>query len=1082
MDNYTLTFSFDIGHSSIGWSVLTQTRPDPEILGCGSVIFPKDDCLAAQRRDHRRTRRNIRATRQRISRMRSLLLHLGVLDARQLDKSGHPAPHVLAARSLLKKGHPGLSWIEIWNVLRWYAHNRGYDGNSRWARNIDEHTDDTEKEKAAHSLMRKHGTNTMAETICAVLGIDPRGKKVSSHQPFKTLNAAFPRQTVRAEVLAILQSHAGHLPKLDQKFIDCLIAGDEKTGHRAWRAIEVPDIRLPKRYFGGLLFGQLIPRFDNRIIATCPISGQKVPDKATIEFLRYRWSMIVANIKADGEPLPVSVRQRLHARMEAAGRLTAAELRKEVELLTGTSDTNIETYFELHPDSADALILDPALALFNGHGRGSKALAPFWGHLTEHSRRRACGRWKKGRQVNLEWMLADCRRESGDPAALTAEVDKAFAEDQKKNRSSYLTREHLLRKSFAPDSPSGRSPHSRRTMIKVFDFVFSTDRHPTEAGGEDRPAGPIYRSKEIQNRERDLNIGDLTNNHLIRQRLTILLRLVNDMVTEFADGDSKRVRDIVVEVARDLQQYSGLTAKKMAGEITKRLSHFKSAVKHLQDNVPEIPLNGSLIRKCRIAMDLDWKCPFTGKKYCAAELPGMEREHIIPFADRPTNSLDALVITFDWVNKLKGKRTALSFIKEVAGDSRFHTPKQYVKFVEKLKMVNKVSYPDDFRRQTRRKKWLMVENYEKKDHGFTAGALTQTSHLNRLSARQLEKRFVDPVTGDCTVHIHSLPGQVTAETRYHWRLLHTLDTACPECAGKNKTEIRDITHLHHALDACTAGLVAHYLPGTLPRQAKNQKGTIWQAMLERRQSEDDVALLMGTGIFSTTSSNGGVPKAQLRDLPSSLKNELSERLAECRVVQHVPADMSGAKLELNPWRVSHIDGDSNDPLTVVTLQQRVSSVEKGKRIIVKKETTEKAGKLIGLRSGKLKKNSSVLVLSDNYGVAIDPSPAVIPFHSVPKRLKELRAENEGKDVRVLRNGMIIRISHIPGKNGLWRIFSAKAPAHLDIGRLDVTTIKSKGERYWRQVSVVSLLEKRALEILSPPLTGISAKKHQLPIQ
>jgi len=138
----------------------------------------------------------------------------------------------------------------------------------------------------------------------------------------------------------------------------------------------------------------------------------------------------------------------------------------------------------------------------------------------------------------------------------------------------------------------------------------------------------------------------------------------------------------------------------------------------------------------------------------------------------------------------------------------------------------------------------------------------------------------------------------------------------------------------------------------------------------------------------------------------------------------------------------------------------------------KKSTNERVGKLVGLKPGKLAKNKSVLVIADNYGVAIDPSPLIIPFHKVSQRLQKLREKNDGKMPRVLRNGMLIRISNIPGKEGVWRIFSAKGPAHLDIARVDVTTMQSKGDRYWRQVSVKSLLSNNALEILTPPLTGV----------
>lgn len=1124
-----LHIAYDIGHSSIGWAVLLPNKPHPEILGCGSVIFPKDDCLASARRGHRRSRRNIRATRNRVARLKTLLLHLGVLSKVELDATGHAAPHVLAARAILNDA-PILSWKELWHVLRWYAHNRGYDGNSRWSRQ-EESGDDTDKEKAAIELMRKYDTTSMAETICSVLEIDPPKEKISSSIPYKTLNAAFPRKIVRDEILSILEKHKGHLKQLDGDFITTLIASDEDSGKQAWATIPVPDIKLPRRYFGGLLFGQLIPRFDNRIIAKCPISGDKVPNKATREFLQFRWAMILANIRADGKALTVEQRGDVHAAMEKNGRLTGKELRQAVEEICATTKTNIEAYFELHPDSEDALVLDPALALFQGVGPGSLAIKPFWEHLPEVIQYRALGRWKKGRLVTLQWMLDQCNQENHDSRPLTEAINSAFEKDQQKSKPAYLTEEHHRHKAFAPKPLSGRAPYSRSVMRETFDFVLSTEKHPMEEGG------PLYPSKGVLNAERNRPIDDLTNNHLIRQRLTILLRLTDDIIENYADGDAAKISDIVVEVARDLQEYSGLTAKEMAGELTKRLSHFKSAVKHLEKFAPDLPVTGSLIRKCRIAMDMDWKCPFTGKRYDPLDLQTLEREHVIPYADRPTNSLDSLVLTFDWVNKLKGKRTGLEFIKAMADDERFLTPKQYETLVGKLKVANKDIYPDDFRRQSSRKKLMMVEHYESKDHGFTQGALTQTSHLNRLSARQLEKRFSDPDTGECSVHITSIPGQVTAEIRKSWDLLGTLAQACPDIlqpsiqqleadakeealkdlkkqikagtlseqdrddivatyianipdaakktAGKtkNKTDIRSITHLHHALDAATIALTNHYLPGIRPGQKKNEKGAIWQAILKRNKSTSEIALLMQTGMFVTKSQkNGNSEKldARLTDIQADLKNQLAERLAEKRVIQHVPADQTGASLELNQWRVWHIDGDPNDPKTEIVLRQQSSIVKDGLREITRKETKEKAGKLIGLKAGKLAKNKAVLVISENYGLALDPEPTIIPFHNVPGRLAELRGNNGGKYPRILRNGMLINIKTNPPRSsqdytGIWRIASLKnnssGPA-LDIIRPGYISTQNGVEWAGMNKTLAPLLE-CGLEIIHSPFTGIS---------
>jgi len=125
-----LQLAFDVGHSSIGWAVL-QTGDKLEIKGCGAVVFRADDCLASSRRDYRRQRRHIRSTRQRIARMKVLLQHLGVLTQTELDKPGCAWPWKLAAQVL--QGGKLLTWPELWDVLRWYAHNRGYDGNRRWS-------------------------------------------------------------------------------------------------------------------------------------------------------------------------------------------------------------------------------------------------------------------------------------------------------------------------------------------------------------------------------------------------------------------------------------------------------------------------------------------------------------------------------------------------------------------------------------------------------------------------------------------------------------------------------------------------------------------------------------------------------------------------------------------------------------------------------------------------------------------------------------------------------------------------------------------------------------------------------------
>jgi hypothetical protein len=140
----------------------------------------------------------------------------------------------------------------------------------------------------------------------------------------------------------------------------------------------------------------------------------------------------------------------------------------------------------------------------------------------------------------------------------------------------------------------------------------------------------------------------------------------------------------------------------------------------------------------------------------------------------------------------------------------------------------------------------------------------------------------------------------------------------------------------------------------------------------------------------------------MRDLDSRLKEQIRQQLAERRVVQHIPARMDGLRVEQNTWRVVSVkDGEA-------TLRQRVRAAD-GSRPS-KPPVTEKTTKVLGLEptggSGKLKALKGALVIPDNFGVALDPQPSIIPFHKVWTRLQEMKATNAGKPPRVLRNGQI----------------------------------------------------------------------------
>jgi CRISPR-associated endonuclease Csn1 len=1002
--------------------------------------------------------------------MKVLLGHLGVLRKEQLDQPGCAWPWLLAARVL--RGGKLLTWPELWDVLRWYAHNRGYDGNRRWsAAEAEAQKEDSEKEANARSLMGKCGTTSMAETFCAISHLDPLGKRKSTNLPGdkrpKGQNAAFPRETVEGEVRRILRAHFGKAPAVD--------ANLEKALLDDWRAIPCPDLKLPQRYEGGLLFGQLVPRFDNRIISICPKSGQKVPSRNCPEFLNFRWGMQLANIRVvtihdrELQPLTSEQRKSLDKQMRERGHLTPKELKEAVRRITGCERDNLETML-LHPDAKEALLLDPVQKLIT-----SDDVRPFWKLLPERLQKRLRGQWRRGKSFSL----AQLRRQLeplGGVAAFDAEIQRQIDShnSKAKKKEKQCSREEMLSRRF-PANPlkiDGRAAFARHLLQQAYEDVLAGKPHPKEEGG------CLFITPEMREAQLNRAIADQTNNHLVRHRLLILERLLVDIIKGYAAGDKTRIGRFTIEVNRDLREMSGMTAKEKAQDLGLRIANHHTVAAKLEKAFAEecggksIPITAGLIRKARIAEDLGWRCPYTGVEYEPKDLVTrrVDKDHIVPRSQRASDSLDSLVITFSAINKWKGKRTAFQFVEQEQGKPVPDLPNlsivslaRYRQLIEGLEAWK--GHDDDKRRKKRRKELMLLREYEEKE--FTPRDLTQTSQLVRLGAQALKRQFADCKEKPVIV---SLPGSVTGTVRKAWKVLGCLSLANPlvlDESGepKTKTEIRNVTHLHHALDACVLGLASHFIPNN---------GRVWELIVKRNLNDSEQRQLSDLGIFGFNEEK----RFELHDLEPKLKERIRLRLAEKRVVQHIPARMDGLPVDLNMWRLR---GWKRDGKAILEKHTRDAT---GKR----KEDNPKAGadnkdRLIGWQpengEGKLKRLKAVLITNENFGVALTkPQPAIIPFHKVWHRLHELAKENDGKQPEVVRTGALIEVQK--GKHkGSWRIFSIKNNANgvaFALGQRDgLHPDNSK-----QNVLVRQLLKDNAL-FPRTPLTGISAPAEAPPV-
>ena len=1174
-----LELAFDVGHSSLGWAVLQSSpsaisqTPSPTLLGCGSVIFPTNDCLASVRRGFRRQRRHIRATRLRIARLRLLLSHIGALTDAQLEAPGCAWPWLLAAR-VLRSGNK-LTWPELWDVLRWYAHNRGYDGNKGWSRQdaaAAANAEDTEKEQKANeelaAFKARHGRDgTMAEVFCDRLGLNPLGERKASSVRFRDLGAAFPREGVEAEVERILRAHLGVLHGVDETFIEAIMRDHTK--------VKGPDYRLPKRYGqrvngartpGGLLFGQLVPRFENRIIATCPLTFQrvfervlaesgdkeraafeagklaKVPSVACPEFHRFRWAMQLANVNAatadarKPRRLTAAERKAVNGEMERHGALTPTEFKKAVRAQTGTNKDNLDRLLAL-PDADKSLVLDPARKLASGG-----ALGVLWPLLGESLQKHTLTNLRRGKAVTARALLVKC------PGAQSA-FDKwwdgeAMKKPPKPRRNDDAvgvprTRDDALDEKHSLPPANGRAAHSREVMREVWDFVLSTDKHPMDEGG------PLFRSEAIRRAQLQRAIDEQTNNHLVRHRLRILAGetdeeaarhpkqprftgLFRDLVDEYAGGDKSRIARITIEVNRSVKELSGKTVQEQAKEQGQQTFHFRNVEKKLTAAYEGlgVRLGPGLIRKGRIAEDLGWTCPYSGRTFDALDLlhRHVDKDHVIPRSQRASDSLDSLVITSSSINNEKSDKTGLQFVKWMNQPENLKrrdelgvwTSAHYEAFV---KALDTRGHDDDERRKKNRKRLMMLEHYVEKE--FTPGDLTKTSQLVRLGAEALQRAYLDEAKKPVIV---SLPGSVTGAVRKSWRLAGCLQAANPNVMNPDdldengrprvhrKTELRGITHLHHALDACVLVLASHILPcdgGVWKRE-------VLELLSKRRCNPAEQAILRYTLRGHIAFSAEGAP--QLAEPEKGFRDQVRARLAELRVVQHLPASMADMVSDQTVWRCfdpadphrnakrlgrwlakAGVKIPAPDAKTVIIITRKRKAAPKpgekeesaGGKVFHEGKTwrwvfeVKAKDALLGFApvgdpaASKLKPYKAVKVLGDNFGIALDPEPALIRPLQVWRQLKALQEKNGGKWPQVIRKGSMVRVLRAKTQKvdyrGVWMVrgLNFKQRDGFIVGLAPADFVADRRVPGVIESASLDTLLKCGLEILDPSLCGVA---------
>lgn len=329
---------------------------------------------------------------------------------------------------------------------------------------------------------------------------------------------------------------------------------------------------------------------------------------------------------------------------------------------------------------------------------------------------------------------------------------------------------------------------------------------------------------------------------------------------------------------------------------------------------------------------------------------------------------------------------------------------------------------------------------------MTEGMLTRTSHITALAAKAIRGCFQN-----CgrMPRIVSVPGRATAFFRMQWNLLGLLARSDKRLLDENgelrhKSEIRNISHMHHAVDAVTLGLAAALLP---------VDGAFWAVACKRRVSPAEADALRTTGLFRFSAQRA----PHLVDIPAPLEDSIARAFGENRVVVHQPQTRRGMKVQQNTWGVVKVEGD------YVTIRQRGEKPKKVRKAAVFGLNPQKG-------RGKLKALKGVLQRDGNFGAVLAPVPTVIPVFKVWKTIGGLTGKGR---IPILRNGDIISVPKGTYK-GVWRVKSVK---NNDGGiALDIVVpyaIKAvSGSPCSRVNAALATMLRDGMKVLEPRYTGI----------
>lgn len=316
-------------------------------------------------------------------------------------------------------------------------------------------------------------------------------------------------------------------------------------------------------------------------------------------------------------------------------------------------------------------------------------------------------------------------------------------------------------------------------------------------------------------------------------------------------------------------------------------------------------VTGSMLERFRLAQQQGWQCLYTGKPITdkrAALDPknrSFEVDHIVPFSLILDNTLQNKALVYTDANQTKGQRTPLMYLRD---------PEQRKQFIGRVNQMAKNHIISDRKRQ-----YLLLEDLHKTDllDEWKSRNLNDTRYIAKYLRGYLERELA-PAAEHRTPFVFPVKGGLTSRFRRIWLDRKTW-------GGDEKSELREATTLHHAVDAV---VIANISPATaliaednlrLNRILKNSRGAEtpeYCAQLERS--------------LQTLEQHYHIPRARA-EAYLKRQNRITALIPNLNIEVNIRFGTPGEETDPDTYRSSVTHYYHDDPAFAASLTQPLTS-------------------------------------------------------------------------------------------------------------------------------------------------------------